>query len=216
MEFNRTLLLQYLSAGGTLPENGGMPLNEAALLQTLEFYEQAVQTDQIDPQIVSYTSSMDYQSRLNDESLDAGVVSLATFSRLRPNGASLEVASIPLASDTPSTFLSGWMWVLVAPDTQQQVSAARFINWVMDVHRQGEYAAAIGRLGSQAEARRLYPLDGVNPALAEILLSNALTPPEAGAGLTTMRAIQTAFISVVNGELSAEAATRRAAQQLAG
>lgn len=213
---NSVFLLQYFSAGGTPPVDGSMTVNEDALLTTLRFYEQAVESGLVDARIVDYMRYEDYQTQLIDESVDAGVVDVTTFSDLWQSGYEPNAASIPSATTRPVTFLKGWMWVLVSADADQQQLAAQFINWMMNPERQGEYAQAIGLLPSQADARRLYLPDGLESALVEDLVSNAMIPPEESASNTAMRAMQTALVAVLNGELSAEEATRQAIQQLSG
>ena len=63
-QINGVLLTQYLDSGGTLPENGLNDIDpDAHCLQTLQFYEQAVVRGLIDPAVLNYTSSADYQDR---------------------------------------------------------------------------------------------------------------------------------------------------------
>jgi ABC-type glycerol-3-phosphate transport system substrate-binding protein len=212
---NPVFLLQYFSAGGTLPVDGVVTLNENALLETLRFYEQAVAEEAVEPQVLNYMTFDDYRSAFVEGAVDAGVVDVTGFSELRQD---MEVRSgaIPSAEGTSTTFLTGWMWCLVSTDTERQTLAAQFMSWMMDANRQGEYAQALGMLTSQPEAQRRHPIPGIDNRLIDELLDNAVIPLEQSASPVVMRAMQNALIAVLNGEMSAEEATRQAVQQLSG
>jgi maltose-binding protein MalE len=213
---NQVFLLQYLSAGGELPSNGVMTLDEDALLTTLQFYERAVEANLIDSEIVNYTSYTDYLPRIVDGSLDAGVVNVVSLNNLRNEDYQPRAAPIPVHNETPLTFLSGWMWVMVSGDTLQQTLAADFLSWMMDSDRQGEYAQQIEMIASQIEARRQFPLESLPNPLVDTLLANALIAPNDSTSIASMRAMQNALIAVLNGDLTAEEATRQAVEQVSG
>ena len=127
---------------------------------------------------------------------------------------SLNFTPIPTASGQPATVLDGWMWVLTSADSEQQALALRFLNWMMDIDRQGGYDSAISMLPSQRTALRQWE-SAEYSAFVDSLINNATLPLSDSAGGTAARVIQSALASVISGQRSAEQATQDVITQLA-
>ena len=67
------------------------------------------------------------------------------------------------------------MWVLTSADSEQQALALRFLNWMLDVDRQGRYNQAISMLPSQRTALRQWE-DADYATFVDTLLNNATLP----------------------------------------
>lgn len=205
---NNTVLFQYFAAGGTLVSSTGEPrVDPDALLTVLSFYEAAYDNGQIGPDVLDYTSTTAYLNAIRSGDIQNAVMRSDQYINLREEtGVDFAAGSIPTADGEPGTVVNGWMWVMVAGTTQQQAVAARFIDWMMQVERQREYAETIYLLPSQELAVRTMDRRLVDPNLMDALLSEAIIAgPEAASG-TLARAIQNAFINVITGSLDAEAA----------
>lgn len=207
-------LAQYRSATET---QSSTTLNvDADQLEALfQFYQRAVAANVIAPTVLEYIVQDDYRSGLQAGTIPAGVVTSTMYLKMLAAGALLDFAPIPTANGSPTTLVDGWMWVLTSADAEQQEAALRFLNWMLDVERQGEYNAAIYMLPSQRSALRQW--DDADYALfADTLLTNATLPLSESAGSLTARVIQGALASVISGQRSPEQAAQDVVTQLPG
>lgn len=205
------LLLQYISAGGTLNEliQGNPDAN--ALLTVLTFYKQAVEAGIIDRSVLDYARPDDYLFQLGQGKFDAGVVTSTQYLNMLSNGQSLESAPIPLADGEPSTVLNGWMWVVVTKDKDRQALALRFIEWMLEANRLTAYSRQINMLPSRRAAMRLWNA-GTFTDLANRLLANARLPLVDG-NATTLRAMENALAAVIAGQRTPEEAVNDVVEQ---
>lgn len=206
-------LVQYLSAGGSLSDTGVLIAEEEVLRRQFRFYEQAVNAGLLDPIVLEYTHSTNYQQELAQGSLGAGVVTSTIYLNLIENDAPTAFDSIPTDSGRPTTVLDGWMWVFTSADPDRQALALRFLNWMMDVERQGEYNHAVNMLPSQRTALRQQE-DPVYADFVDRLLEGAVLPLGETSGSTTARVIQTALASVISGQRTAAEAAQDVVSQL--
>src|SRR5262249_33862428 len=105
-------LVQYLSAGGSISEDGSIIVNEEALRAVFGFYQQAVADGLIDAKVTTYESPEDYRADLASGSVSAGVVTSSVYLDLLSSGQQIAFAPIPTLSGDQVTPLDGWMWVL--------------------------------------------------------------------------------------------------------
>jgi ABC-type glycerol-3-phosphate transport system substrate-binding protein len=212
---NSTVLAQYIDAGGTLPANGDpFVLNSDALLEVLTYYEQAVDQGIITSTVLEFANSADYSSRLALGEIDAAVVSSGIYLDEVYANRQLIPASIPTASGSPAGVLDGWMWVITAASAERQAIASRFINWMLETQRQSGFADVVHLLPSRPGALRSMEAD-FSASFFDALLVSALTLPPESFTSVNARPIQTAFISVISGEATAEEAVRTAEEQFA-
>lgn len=206
------LLLQYLSAGGTLNELVQGRPNGEALETVLTFYQQAVETGVIDRSVLDYARSDDYLFQLAQGKFDAGVISSTQYLSLLTSGQSLEAAPIPLAGGQPSTVVNGWMWVVITKDRDQQLLALRFAEWMMDTERLAAYTRMVNMLPSRRASMRSW--DGGNfTELANSLLANAHLPVAEGDS-GTLRSMENALAAVISGQRTPEDAVQDVLEQL--
>ncbi|MBK8134511.1 MAG: extracellular solute-binding protein [Chloroflexi bacterium] len=204
------LWLQYLAAAGGLPEDGVLELESGAVSEVLSFYEAMANSQLIAPVTFDYSAPMDYMEQLANGSVDTGIVNTAILRYLREADPPLQYAAVPTRSGEPVTLVDGWMWVIVTPNAEQQALAGRFLNWMMDSGRHGEYAQAIAMPPAQRSSLRRWQIDGIDNSLLIELLTEALpTQPEVDAN-NSARALQTAWLDVISGRLSAAEAARAA------
>jgi ABC-type glycerol-3-phosphate transport system substrate-binding protein len=105
------------------------------------------------------------------------------------------------------------MWVVTSAEAEQQANALRFLNWMLDVERQGLYNQAIYMLPSQRSALRQWE-DADYATFVDGLLADATLPLSESAGSLTARVIQSALASVISGQRSAEEAAQDVIMQL--
>lgn len=205
-------LAQYHASTGTL-DSSDLTIDADQLQPLFQFYQDAVETGVIDPIVLEYIVPDDYRAGLAAGTIPAGVVTSSLY--LTMNHDTLAFAPIPTVSGDPTTVVDGWMWVLTTADAEQQALALRFINWMLDVDRQGRYNQAIHMLPSQRATLRQWE-DPAYAAFVDMLLNNATLPLSESAGSLSARVIQTALASVISGQRTAAEATRDVIAQLPG
>ncbi|MEO8397931.1 MAG: extracellular solute-binding protein [Chloroflexota bacterium] len=205
-------LAQYRDATGTR-ESSAISIDADELRGLFEFYEQAVEDKLIDPIVLEYIIPDDYRGGLATGEIPAGIVTSTLYLKMIAGGAKLDYAPFPTESGQPATLIDGWMWVLTSADSEQQAIAMRFLNWMLDVDRQGRYNQAISMLPSQRTALRQWEESGYANFI-DTLLNNASLPLLDSTGSATARVIQSALASVISGQRTAEQATQDVINQL--
>jgi ABC-type glycerol-3-phosphate transport system substrate-binding protein len=208
-------LLQYLEAGGSVIGNRLGALNVDALRTVLSFYEQAVATGVIDPGVLNYPTPQDYQAGLLDDRISAAVVTSSLYLDLLTSGKRYQTAPIPTSSETPSTLVEGWLWIITAKDPDRQDAAQRFLEWIFDAGRQGAYTRAIAMLPSTRTAMRSWGTTSYSEFAGD-LLANAVLPLDNAENDATARVLQNALVAVISGESTADEAIQDVLDQLSG
>ena len=206
---SETFLLQYLVAGGDLPQPGEvMVLNPDALLTVLTFYEQALAAEIVTEAIFDYSSTLDYQNDLGDGTLPAAVVRANLYLQLREDESAWQMAPVPTVDGEDVSLVDGWMWVMVAQSEDQQAVAVDFLNWMMALERQRRYAEAVNRLPSQEIALRNMSRTMIDTDTADSLLRGGIPAITQSSSGVLLRAMQNALLAVVSGDATAEEATQ--------
>lgn len=211
---NPVFLVQYLEAGGQINANGGLVLNEDALLTVFEFYEEAAAQNLVSPDVLEYTRPADYRAMINDQAAASFVVGADLYLELLQSELSLRVASIPTASGEPITSLNGWMWVMTTTDSDNQALASEFVDWMMNIERQGEYVQSLNLLPSQRTTLRRWYNEDYATFVASVM-EDARLPLMDASNSSVARAMQGALVTVIAGERTAEQATQDVIDQLA-
>jgi ABC-type glycerol-3-phosphate transport system substrate-binding protein len=214
-------LAQYLDAGQSetasqeLLIGGELAIDENVLRSVYAFYEQAVETGVINPDVLEYITPRDYAVPLAEGELNAGVLNSTLYLTLRSQGAALDYAMFPTASGESATVADGWLWVLTTSDAGQQEAAMLFLNWMMGVERQERYSRAIHMLPSQRTALRGFS-DTDYTEFVDGLLTRATLPLSDTGGGTPARIVQSGLAMVIGGQRTADQATREVIAQLSG
>lgn len=205
-------LAQYRSAMESR-DSATLEVDAEQLEALFQFYQEAVAAGLIDPIVLEYIMPEDYRVGLAAGTIPAGVVTSTMYLEMLAGGALLDFAPIPTASGSPTTIVDSWMWVLTSVDAEQQAVALRFLNWMLDVDRQGRYNQAIYMLPSQRSALRQWE-DADYAVFVDTLLNDATLPLSESAGSLTARVIQGALASVISGQRNPEQAAQDVMAQL--
>ncbi|MBN1200920.1 MAG: extracellular solute-binding protein [Anaerolineae bacterium] len=212
---NRTVLLQYRAAGGTVEDEDGNPtLDREALLAVLTFYEQAVTAGVFDDSLLAYSAPEDY---LNDFITgEANMIMLDSITYLRHKDEVQNVGLMPLPTQdgTPVSALDGWMWVLTTHDPDRQEQTRTFISWMMRASQQSIYTEALGILPSQLRALETWD-DTVYASFAQDLIPRSYVIRNTERSNSAAIALQNSLANVLKG-MSAEDATDTALEALTG
>jgi ABC-type glycerol-3-phosphate transport system substrate-binding protein len=212
-----TFLLQYLAASDQLDRDyADIDVIPSVLENLLRFYEAMAVEGLLSADLAEISASTDYQLDLVSTALDAGVVSTSTYLRLKRDNPDLEAGFIPSQSGEPLTVVNGWVWVIVTQNIERQQAAAEFIDWMMQPARQVALAEAVGILPSQRSALRQSTLDIMDNNQLNDMLNAAIVPSQASAANEILLALQSALISVISGDSTAEEAAARVTTQFQG
>lgn len=214
---NQTFYLQYLAAGGTMPDAGEMSVNEDALLTVLEFYDVLVRSGLISEDVLTFQSPAayvaDFANHLDQPQL--AIFNASDYLALIDQQAvDVVAAEIPTADGNGSSVLNGWQWVIVTPDRGRQAHAARFLEWMMEPAFHADFARALYYLPAQPAILDLSLPAAVDSQFFAELLQGATLPLPEGEGGTAPRLMQEALAHVLHGDLSAEEATRQVLDQI--
>jgi ABC-type glycerol-3-phosphate transport system substrate-binding protein len=213
---NLTFYAQYIHALNHANDGSILPVNQNALETVLSFYESAYQEGVMDSSLLEYVSINDYASFvLNDDRFDIALITSTMYLTQRYNGRDdIHAFSIPTHDGDATGILNGWMWVVTTPNPERQALVGDFINWMMDVNRQAEFADITRTLPSQQPALQLTHADYVPIDTYHAILSNAVVILPDGFSNLTARAIQSALISVLSGEATALEAAQSVVEQV--
>jgi ABC-type glycerol-3-phosphate transport system substrate-binding protein len=203
---NDVLLIQYLAAGGSAIDGRLGTINSNALRSTLNFYEQTVTAGLLTPALLDFTTPADFSAGLMDGSIQAAVITSTQYLTLLENLPDLQAGPIPTSSGEVTTLLDGWMWVIVTSNSDRQAAAARFLNWMMDVERQGHFAQITRLIPSQRDAVLRHWVTAEYAEFISSLMDHAAIPLSGGSGGVAARAIQSAFAAILEGQRTTDEA----------
>ncbi|MEL6308446.1 MAG: extracellular solute-binding protein [Chloroflexota bacterium] len=199
---NDVLLLQYIQAGGLATDN--LIVAEEGLQSIFSFYEAATDAELITGLAVNATTYSWYREDFLAGAYQSGVFNSTSYLDMYAEDSSLQVAPIPTADGETVAFMEGWMWVMIAQDTEERRVATEYLNWMLSTERQSLLAQDIHMLPSRANARAFGLANDVPSDTYDELLENALIPvPDTAIGALG-RAIQANFASILTLENSAE------------
>jgi len=204
---NTTLLEQYLAVGGQIADNKGAPtLSIEPLRAVLHYYEQAAATKIVTPQILDYTSPLQYWQAFLSGKANLVQVDSTTYLAQRANLTNVGTMPILLsASATPTSAIDGWLWVVTTPDPDRQAQALSLLAWLIRNDQQGAFTQAMGVLPSQRSALAAWGNDSY-AAFAGTLLEQTAIPPQDAINLRVAAALQSAFADVITGQKTADLA----------
>jgi ABC-type glycerol-3-phosphate transport system substrate-binding protein len=210
---NRTLLQQYLAAGGTLTAEDGSPtLDSAALTQLLEFYAQAREDNIIDPSLFQITSPDESWAQYDARQAGLATVTSTTYLAHRSEVRSTGVTWTPTLDGEPYALVSGWIWVVTTSNEERQAAAMSLLNFLMNPVNQGTYAQAADWLPSQSSALAVWGDDDTYAAFADQLLQAADPLPDQSVRSNTGAALQAALEDVLLNNVAPVQAANQAAQ----
>jgi ABC-type glycerol-3-phosphate transport system substrate-binding protein len=176
---NQTLLLQYLSAGGTLTNEEGFPqIDRAALIDVLQFYDDANTADIIDPEIFQLTAPVESWEQYLERQTGLAAVTSTLYLNESEAVRSTGLTWTPTYDGAPQALVTGWFWVITTQDPDRQAMAMALINFLMNPVNQGAYSQGAGWLPTQQTAFTVWGSDNAYAGFGDMLLSQASTFPD--------------------------------------
>jgi ABC-type glycerol-3-phosphate transport system substrate-binding protein len=197
---NDVLYLQYLAASNELNGDNTLLWQPSALRDTLNFYQTARAEEVLNTDILSYAHPDDYLAAFRAGEINTAIFSSTQYWQLLADEPTLRAAPIPTAEGATVSLLNGWLWVIVAPEPEQQLIAQDLITFLMQPANHSAYAQALTMLPAVRQTLVEALPAAVDQAILLNLLDQAVLPLTEGEGGTLATAIQTAFVAVLNGE----------------
>jgi ABC-type glycerol-3-phosphate transport system substrate-binding protein len=211
---NRTVLTQYLAAGGTLSDADGNPhLDAVALAEVLTYYEAAREAGVIDPALFQISDPDDSWAMYLGRQAGLATVTSTAYLAGREELRSSALTWIPTPDGEPYAVVTGWLWVITTEDPDRQAAAMALFNFLMNPVNQGGYSRAVYWLPSQAAALAVWGDDDDYVPFADRLLGSAVPLPRPDVRTVAGPPIQEALEAVLlNGAAPIETANEAAQQ----
>jgi ABC-type glycerol-3-phosphate transport system substrate-binding protein len=146
---NDAFLIQYLSTGAQLVDEGGRPaLSIEALTEVLAYYRQGIERGTILTQTVEFSTVEQCWPKF----LQAEVTMSHISSDLYLNVLTGAPASVPTRDGTAVILSRGHAWALTARDPQRQALAVQLLEWLLDPVNVNDWNAAAGSLPTRRAA----------------------------------------------------------------
>ncbi|MCB0153329.1 MAG: extracellular solute-binding protein [Anaerolineae bacterium] len=217
---NDFTLAQYFSAGGELLNDEDLPtIDERILRDVLEFYQQALEKETIDPTILEAATTEELWPNYVDRQAGIAQITVKQYLSDRELLSNTSVAPLPVQNPIDSSILitHGWVFVLTtdATDLQHQAAALKLIEWFLSTSNNATWNDINKSIPSRDSS--FQQLAGDDPYwgfLTEQL--NMAQPQPAFNGYDRVgRIIQQAVEQVIRGEATPEEATATAIDALA-
>lgn len=203
---NEIFYLQYVTAFG---EGRAEGIQQQALTTALDYYARLRSAGLISDTLLGYTSIDNYLVDFESGFINGVVVRSSYYLQQRSRDDTLSPFSIPTANGEPATVLDGWVWALVTSNPEQRTLALNYINWMMTPDNQAAIARAAYHIPASATARRQALTDDSYASFIEALLENVVIVPT-DSNDASLRALQSAYMSVLTGEKTVEQAVEDA------
>lgn len=200
---NEVLALQYVESGGMPIFSDQLTYSQEGLQSLFDYYQVSVDNGILDASILNYTSPSNYLIDFINGDINAAVFSSSRYFVLSDDNPDLEIAPIPTETGAVTSFLNGWMWVMVTPDDREQALALDYLNWLFNIDRQAEVADSVNMLPSRERTiSTLLSLEERDFYL-EMIENGVLPIADSEIGVLG-REVQTQFSSILTLEQSAD------------
>jgi ABC-type glycerol-3-phosphate transport system substrate-binding protein len=205
---SRTLLTQYLAAGGTLTdEEGNLTLDADPLTDVLTFYAEANELGIINPAVFQYATGDEVWGQYLTGQASLATVPARRYLLERDEVRTTGLTTIPTTTGEPNALIEGLYWAIVTRDPERQAAAVTLVDFLLDPINQGEFTQAAGWLPSQPAAMIVWGSDDPYTAFGGTLLEGGTPLPEPSVRSSAGDALQEALEAVLlNGVLPAQAA----------
>lgn len=201
---NKTVLAQYLSAGGRLVDDAEIAiLDQEPLLDVLAFYEEAVQNGVLSAEVLDYGTPQDYWEDYLASDMPLAMTDSTLY--LQDASAQHQILPIPNIDGRNLVILDGWMWVLTTTNPDQQMGVLQFVEWIMSAETHADFTQTFGILPSRRRALRIWS-DTAYVAQIEVWMRDSILLPIASPNRLAAELIQQAWSEVLNGMTHQEAA----------
>ncbi|MEM9955884.1 MAG: ABC transporter substrate-binding protein [Chloroflexota bacterium] len=208
---NDVVALQYVSVSDENTSDAVMTFDEGAVSDIFTYYQATVDIGLLSGEILNFNTVTGYFPNFVAGDIDSAVMTSTQYLTLlneQPNDddedSVIAIAPIPTASGDISTFLSGWMWVMIAENPREQEIAIDYIEYLLAPERHAEVAQELGLLPSRERSITQNLSNPEDVAFYLELIENGILPlTDSNIGVVG-RTIQTQFATILTLEQTAE------------
>jgi hypothetical protein len=202
----------YLSAGGTLLDDQGIPsINEAVLVEALSLYLPTEDEGFLSPTVTEYQSDEQVWNALLEQRGNLAVSWVSNY--LQNQTPALNVAALPGFETAQYTLSTGWSWALAGSNLENQPLVVELAEFLSDSQFLAEWGQAAGYLPTRPTALLSWDDANFKLALAQTAESANLVPSQELLAVVGPLFAE-ATLSVINGEQFPVAAAQSVAEQL--
>ncbi|MBS3783151.1 MAG: extracellular solute-binding protein [Anaerolineae bacterium] len=211
---NDATLIQYLGAGGKLTDAEGHPtLDEAVMIDVLDFYSRCVTNTVIAPTQVLTATHVD-QAWEVFKGGDAGMTAVRASRYWLEADETMAAAPLPTKSGQPISIARGWALAIVTDDPERQDLAVQLVDWLTAPNRSAAWTQSAGYLPATRSALRLWNVSEAERTVLRELLEAAMPPPRSSVIEKVGPAMQQALVALLRGSASPQEAAKDAVETL--
>jgi ABC-type glycerol-3-phosphate transport system substrate-binding protein len=198
-------LLQYVGAGGGLLEDGGIS-DPQILEEFFTFLAQAHEQEIILAEALDMPGFNAVWRAFAEDGSDLATVQVMQF---YPNATGINPPSydiVPTRNGEPITIAETWAFAILTEDAQRRRLALALISELLAPEIQGPWSQSVARLPSQPASLALWTQANDYRDFVQILLNNAVSPPNGPAFADFARRLHAAQAGIIREELTVEAA----------
>ncbi len=185
-EASDVVLLQYMASGGALPRKEAVPMDEQALLNVFNYYDQAYRRGVIPEASVTAEGEEDLWTALLNEKAPMADANARRYAREGLQNAELAIAPIPTWDGKPRALARGWGMGITATDPRRQQAAAALLQWLLSPDTLGTWTQLGGYIPTRMDALRSWNAPSQYIGLIDELLQ-AAEPYPSHAALASLR-----------------------------
>ncbi len=208
-EASDVVLLQYMASGGTLPRQKLEPLDEQALLNMFNFYDQAYRRGIIPADAVRAEKEDDIWNAFLSKKAAVVDTNAQRYVREGLQQAQWAIAPIPTWDGKPRALVRGWGMGITTADPQRQKAAAALMEWLLGVDTLGRWSQTAGYIPTNINALHAWSAPAQYLDLMDRLLQAARPYPSHSALTTLRHALAVGLQALLLKGEAPEAAVRR-------
>lgn len=198
------VLLQYLNAGGELGR--GSSVRPEALARLFSTLDQGRSTGTIPPEAMTYASANAVWAALAAGHVEMASVPANVYLGERAAGAPFAVAPVPGINGEGRTIADVYAFIILTDDGERRTRALALIDHLLAPEVHGAWAYAVDWLPVRPEALTSWLANDEYTLFIQPLLEEAIALPGERSFADLSRRLQQVTTSVMNGEMTPEAA----------
>ncbi len=176
-EASDVVLLQYAAAGGTLPYEGKPPLNEQALLNIFNFYDQAYRRGIIPEESLHTLKDEDVWTALVEDRIPMVDTRARLYVQKGLQDTTIAAAPIPMWDGKPRALARGWGLGITTALPERRDAALQLLLWLMHEETLGPWSQKAGYIPTRSDILKGWSAPAQYTALMDQLLQGAYPYP---------------------------------------
>lgn len=150
-EMSQALLLQLLALNEQLPLPSRLP-PEDELITLLSTLQGAQQAGAIPLQVLSLSENKELYERLRTGQADLIQSNSRQYIKNAQESQNIIFAPLPTLTESKVTVIDGYLFAVTTDQAREQEASSRYLNWLLESSRWGEWSEATGGLPARRSA----------------------------------------------------------------